>query len=925
MVKPAHAVTVGMPVYNDPEGLLRSVPTVFGQSWDGPVRLLLVDDGSDRETLDVIDALAAAYDGIDVVRNPENRGRPFVRNQILEHAGDGHLAWLDAGDLWHPRKLEVQLAALDADDHDPGTPVICVSPLRRYFVDRGVARTMVPDVEGDQLRNALTGRLFGYLPTMLGRVEAFRDLGFDERLLRRQDYDFLVRFVANGGRVISTPADLPLFTYLKSDSGASAATVAEVNEVIRRKHAPYYAPYGKALARQVKGNQHRLVSRFYDANDRRLQAARYRWLARLADPSTLRRDLRPARRGSGGRERRKGIASLRDVVRAMARRVRGIVPLLRRLGLLSLARRFGLVRLAGRLGLMRIFYRELRGEQGRPLPRYEELQGAAAHSTGSAEAASAEAASAEAGAADEEVARAAGGDERAEAALGRIRKVIRSGEHARAIDYLEEFTATTAVTPVEVWLLLEEAHRRASRLHSAQETLERGLEQHPGHRQLRVRLSELQGLRRDWEGCVQTWSSLAEATDEDLTSISYLRAARSLRMLEQPRRAFEVAQAGHRRWPDDERFDEELGHNRALTVDWEQAVSTSGAADPQEAGGAITDLGFLAGRSGPVEGHVDLTGQHAPKVAFLLNGREVASSYASADPDAGERLGRFSINVHDLLDYVGDGDILAVQSDGRAVLTPDGSRHFVVEPGHASRADELFRKLDAGYVFMKFGRLSLGNTTERKRAILEAYDEVAALLDEQFGYTLFPLYGNLLGAVRDHDFIEHDVGGFDVGYVSQHQSPEGVRRELSDICRMLAAHDYYLELKPWSVYVRRTRGEAVFVDLNFAWFNPEGELNLSYGWRYAPVTDAPRLHMRRECPIFGHLVPIPGNAEAVLEQLYGPDWPIPIQGFDPDAGITRDTRYLLSQADSEKLEAHNPDRIRVRAVLTPQGEIVDVG
>jgi glycosyltransferase involved in cell wall biosynthesis len=901
MVNSARDVTVGMPVYNDPDGLRRSVPTVFSQTFQGRVRLLLVDDGSDAETVEVIDSLAATYDGIDVVRNEHNRGRPFVRNQILQHAGDGYLAWLDAGDLWHPRKLEVQVAALEADEGTADRPVICVTPLRRYFVDRGVARTMVPEVAGDQLLNALTGRLFGYLPTMLGRTDAFRDLGFDERLLRRQDYDFLVRFVAEGGRVISTAEDLPLFTYLKSDVGANAATVAEVNAVIRAKHAEYYGRYPGSVARQVKSNQHRLVSRFHEANGDRVQAARYRWLSRLADPWSLRGDLGRVLRDVRRAVRRPG----RRTARALARRTRAVLPALHRLGLVSFARRLGLIRIAGRLGLMRIFYKELRGANAGPAPSPRELEGPAAPAD--PDAVSEGAAAAE---------------------LRRAEHLVRTSEHAGAIEVLERLISSGEASAPDVWLLLEEANRRASRLHSAQEALERGLDQHPGDRQLELRRSELKGLRRDWEGCVDTWFALAEETEEDLTSISYVRAARSLRMLERPHEAVAVAEAGLRRFPEDGRLEEELQQNRSRTVDWARAVEPAGEADrAHPAVGAVTDPGFLAGGDGPVEGDVALADQHAPRVSLLLNGTEVAATYASTEDvgTPGERTGRFSLNCRDLLDYVGDGDVITLQGDGEPVLVPGGGTRLVVRPGYASRAGELFDKLESGHVFMKFGHLSLGNTPGRKRAILASYDEVAALLEREHGYALYPLYGNLLGAIRDHDFIGHDVGGFDVGYVSRHETPEQVRAELVEICRTLALDDYYVELKPWSAYVRRSRGDKVFVDLNFAWFTPTGELNFSYGWRYAPVTDRERLLMPRESAIFGHLVPVPGNAEAVLEQMYGAHWPIPIQGFDPDAGITRDDRYLLTRDEMERLEKEFPDRIRMRSVLTPEGEVVDVG
>jgi glycosyltransferase involved in cell wall biosynthesis len=897
MGDPPRHVTVGMPVYNDPDGLRRSVPTVFGQTWEGDLRLLIIDDGSDEVTAEVLAELSTTYGAIDIVRNVTNRGRPHVRNQILEHAGDGYLAWIDAGDLWHPRKLEVQFATLDADSGDPRHPVVCVTPLRRHFVDRGVASVKVPDVEGDQLYGALTGRIFGYLPTMLGRADDFRNMGFDERLLRRQDYDLLVRFVASGGRIVCTPDDLPLFTYLKSDVGASAATVARVNRVIRDKHRPYYERYGSEVGRRVKRNQHLLVARFYDSNGKRLRASAYRWLARLADPSVVMMGIGRVARGSLSPLRR----PLGGLVRLFARRARGVLPTLHRLGIVSLARRIGLVRVAARLGLMRTFYTELK-EEGGPLPSTEEIDRWAEPGPGSE------------------------GNGAMPPVLRRAHNLMLGNEHPRAIALLEEMVDGAAGSaPTEVWLVLEEAYRRDGRLHSAQRTLERGLRRHPDDRRLELRLAELFGLRRDWGSCVDRWFALRAETDEDLTPLSYSRVARSLRMLDRPVEAVEVAEEGLRRWPDDGRLAAERDQSRALTVDWSHAVyPTVGGPDSLVAVGVITDLGFLAGGGGPVEGEVHLSSQHAPKVSLRLNGCEIASTYASLVPGDGG-TGRFSLNCRDVMDYVGDGDILALESGGSPVLSPDGGRRLIMAPGYDSRAEELQRKLEAGYVFMKFGRLSLGNTPERKRRILDLYDEISGVFEQDFGYALFPFYGNLLGAIRDNDFIEHDVGGFDVSYVSEHVLPGGVRGELVDMCRRLAARGYHLELKPFSVYVRAERGDKVFVDINFAWFNPAGELNVSYGWRYEPVKDRERLLMPRECPIHGHLVRVPGNAEAVLEQLYGPDWPIPIQGFDPDAGITRETDYLLSRAEMESLEAAEPDRIRVRSILTADGEVVPVG
>ena len=438
---------------------------------------------------------------------------------------------------------------------------------------------------------------------------------------------------------------------------------------------------------------------------------------------------------------------------------------------------------------------------------------------------------------------------------------------------------------------------------------------------------ELHGLRREWDACVREWYTLVAEDDasDAFTPTTYRRVARSFRELDQPAAAFETASAGLQRWPRDKRLTNELSQSRARTIAWPAAVVPIGAVPGSAAdvGGVITDLGFLVGEAGPVEGDVELRSGERPRVTLRLNSRELAATFASPATD-GRPVGRFSINCRDALDFLGDGDVITIESDGVPVRAPGGGLKLVIAPGHESRSVDLFKRLNAGHVFTKFGRLSPGYTPAKKRAILAVYAEVSRLLEGELGHILYPFYGNLLGAIRDHDFIGHDIGGFDVAFVSGHASPDQVRGDVTTIARLLASHDYDVQLHPHSMYVRRSRNDSHFVDVNYAWFNPAGELNMSYGWRHRPVTDRDGFFRPRQSAIFGQVVPVPGNAEAVLDQLYGEHWAIPVQGFDPAAGIVRDDRYLLNREEMDALEADEPDRIRVRSVLLPSGDIVDV-
>lgn len=859
-------VTVGMPVFNDPDGLLRSVPTVFGQTWQGRLRLLVVDDGSTDDTPEVLASLAKQYGEIDVIRNPENRGRPFARNTIVEHAGDDYLAWIDAGDLWHPRKLELQLRALlRAEAGAPDSRLLCTGPLRWVFADRADQRLRVPQVDGDQLYNALTGTLFPYLQAITGRAEHFRSAGgFDERLLRRQDHDFLVRFLGSGGRLVSSPEHTPVFTYLKSDVGTSADLVATANQVIRTKHLQYYRRYGFGVTRQIRSNQDRLVARYCGHNGRRLQSVAYRARARVYKPDILGISKRAATR----------VRDIRFLPQAALRRVlrvfRPLLPILRSPGLIDFARRAGLIRLLSSLGVGRTLYDQVKAEVA---------------------------------------------ERDAAAPLGWRPRA------SDAIERLEEAVSAPGGSDAATWLQLERRYRDLGMMHSAESALRRGLEAYPTDADMLVRLIELLPLRKKWSECTALWSRHMELGEDRLRSLTYARVARSYRELGDHATALAVAEEGLALWPQDYRVLDEVYLNRDAVVDWSRALTGSdGDAEPSDGrAGLVTELGFLRGAGSSVEGWVTPTGTETPIVSLLINGTPIATSHARAS--TGEEALHFAISAHDARPYLGDGDVISVECEGRLLDITGYGRRCRVATGYESRFAVLDEKLSAGHRFTKLGQLRKANTRKSKRQILELYQQVSDVLAKSHGYTAYPFYGNLLGAIREHDFIAHDIGGFDMGYISRHQTADQVRAEYMNICRTLIAHGFYLVLQPWSVYVLAKRGSRTLVDLNYAWFNEVGQLNFCYGWRYPAVTDRDRVLFPRESAIGSVLVPVPGNAEEVLEQLYGPTWAIPDQGFDVDAGLQRAPNYLLTIEEMVEVGRIDPDRIEVRIDRHPDAMV----
>jgi glycosyltransferase involved in cell wall biosynthesis len=73
--------------------------------------MVLVDDGSKDGTLKLLQSLQAHYgDWIRLVELDTNAGAASARNAGWNQARQPYIAFLDADDAWHPRKIEIQYA-----------------------------------------------------------------------------------------------------------------------------------------------------------------------------------------------------------------------------------------------------------------------------------------------------------------------------------------------------------------------------------------------------------------------------------------------------------------------------------------------------------------------------------------------------------------------------------------------------------------------------------------------------------------------------------------------------------------------------------------------------------------------------------------------------------------------------------------------
>lgn len=108
-MKDAPLVSVIMPAYNSADFIGEAIQSVLQQSHEN-WELLIIDDASQDITVSVIENFILKDSRIQLFQNKTNQGAGISRNVGIKAAQGSYMAFLDADDLWLPKKLEAQLA-----------------------------------------------------------------------------------------------------------------------------------------------------------------------------------------------------------------------------------------------------------------------------------------------------------------------------------------------------------------------------------------------------------------------------------------------------------------------------------------------------------------------------------------------------------------------------------------------------------------------------------------------------------------------------------------------------------------------------------------------------------------------------------------------------------------------------------------------
>jgi len=222
----APLVSIITPAYNSSAFIGETIAAALAQTYTD-FELIVVDDGSTDDTIDVVHAAAAGDPRVIVLHSPHG-GQAVARNTAFDSARGRFMALLDSDDVWMPTYLEEQLALLERF-HDRA--IVTANAINRGGpLDN---RPLWPATSGWRelaVRDLILEEDAVCIMTVFRRAVVDRIGGFDPHFTGNEDYEFWIRAANAGFGILQNRR--PLGFYRRRDGSVSADDIRMLNGIM---------------------------------------------------------------------------------------------------------------------------------------------------------------------------------------------------------------------------------------------------------------------------------------------------------------------------------------------------------------------------------------------------------------------------------------------------------------------------------------------------------------------------------------------------------------------------------------------------------------------------------------------------------------------------------------------------------------------
>ena len=166
-------------------------------------------------------------------------------------------------------------------------------------------------------------------------------------------------------------------------------------------------------------------------------------------------------------------------------------------------------------------------------------------------------------------------------------------------------------------------------------------------------------------------------------------------------------------------------------------------------------------------------------------------------------------------------------------------------------------------------------SNEEKLVVAKEMKDIEVFFKEELELDIYPIYGTLLGMIRDNDFIGWDTD-IDLAYLSKCHTKKAVLNEFNLICAFLKHKDLLMyRIKTASHLHVYSPNKHLRIDLWISWIDEEGKYHLV--WTIAGETNKEVILPFRNIEFKGQIFNLINNPEYYLNEAYH-NWRKPTDG-----------------------------------------------
>lgn len=187
-------VTVLMPAYNAEKHITTAIESILDQTYKD-FEFLIIDDGSQDKTWEVIQEYAKSEKRIVSVKNDKNLKLAGVFNQGIQLANGHYIARMDADDWSYPTRLEKQFEFLE---NNPETVIVgCRVDICHENLEKIYTRNY--GLNDREIRDKIFRFSPFCHPAIMARKNAMQSCGgYNPLLILGEDYDIYFRLGKKG-------------------------------------------------------------------------------------------------------------------------------------------------------------------------------------------------------------------------------------------------------------------------------------------------------------------------------------------------------------------------------------------------------------------------------------------------------------------------------------------------------------------------------------------------------------------------------------------------------------------------------------------------------------------------------------------------------------------------------------------------------